>query len=165
MSVFYWICPMRIAREAMVAFFVAWVSISWSSLAIADNVDDLSQRFVEKHDQNDDGFLTKDELPEKMQNVFDRVDDNHDGKISVAEDTAFRRRAMQRSKPAGELPERTRILKDQAYVEEGHERQKLDLYLPAEMKTPQPLIVWIHGGAWRAGNKNGCPAKRFVAEG
>lgn len=44
--------------------------------------------------------------------------------------------------------------RDLAYVENGHERQKLDLYLPAEGEN-RPLIVWIHGGAFRMGSKEG----------
>ncbi|MEM7368361.1 MAG: alpha/beta hydrolase [Bacteroidota bacterium] len=30
---------------------------------------------------------------------------------------------------------------------------KLDIYVPKEGQNP-PLVVWIHGGAWRAGNKH-----------
>lgn len=63
------------------------------------------------------------------------------------------------------------VLRDLAYVPRGHERQKLDLYLPkmAEAqvdpnRTP-PLLIWVHGGAWRAGSKDHCPAVRFVEQG
>ncbi|HEX3800679.1 MAG TPA: alpha/beta hydrolase [Verrucomicrobiae bacterium] len=41
---------------------------------------------------------------------------------------------------------------------------KLDLHLPAG--TPRaPLIVWIHGGAWRGGDRNGVPIGKLVNEG
>jgi acetyl esterase/lipase len=53
------------------------------------------------------------------------------------------------------LSEDVRILRDLAYVENGHARQKLDLYLPA--KPLGPLLVWIHGGGWRGGDKNNPP--------
>jgi acetyl esterase/lipase len=33
-------------------------------------------------------------------------------------------------------------------------RQAIDLYL-TEAPGPNPLIIWIHGGAWRAGSKDG----------
>lgn len=36
----------------------------------------------------------------------------------------------------------------------------LDLYLPATDNGPAPVIVWIHGGGWRAGTKAGGPAAR-----
>ena len=42
------------------------------------------------------------------------------------------------------------IVRDIVY---SNSRQKLDLYLPAKVSEPLPLIVWIHGGAWREGNK------------
>jgi acetyl esterase/lipase len=32
-------------------------------------------------------------------------------------------------------------------------QQKLDLYLPASGNGPFPLIVWVHGGGWRTGDK------------
>jgi acetyl esterase/lipase len=46
------------------------------------------------------------------------------------------------------------VLKDLAYVEAGHERQKLDLYLPPT-GSRWPLVVSIHGGAFRMGSKDG----------
>jgi len=64
-----------------------------------------------------------------------------------------------------QLPPGTRVLRDLEYVPGGHERQKLDLYLPAGATEPLPVIVWIHGGAWRAGSKQNCPARRFCARG
>jgi acetyl esterase/lipase len=49
--------------------------------------------------------------------------------------------------PAGVIAHR-----DLAYVSGGHARQTLDLYLPPA-PGPSPLIVWIHGGAFRMGSK------------
>ncbi len=57
-----------------------------------------------------------------------------------------------------------KILRDLAYVTNGHERHKLDLYLPKNA-TNAPLIVWIHGGAWLEGDKDRTPAQIFVEEG
>lgn len=45
-----------------------------------------------------------------------------------------------------------------------HERHKLDLYL-AESKTPTPLVLYIHGGGFRRGDKRGCNPRPFLAEG
>ncbi len=61
--------------------------------------------------------------------------------------------------PAG-LPQGVRVLRDLAYVENGHERQKLDLYLPAKAEGLLPLLIWIHGGGWQNGSKEGCPPAR-----
>jgi acetyl esterase/lipase len=60
----------------------------------------------------------------------------------------------------GGLPEDVRAFRDLAYVENGHERQKLDLYLPAKAEGPLPLVIWIHGGGWQNGSKEGCPPAR-----
>lgn len=51
------------------------------------------------------------------------------------------------------IPDGTKVLKDLPYVTGGHARQKLDLYLPQEPKGP--LLVYIHGGAWWGGSKDG----------
>tara|TARA_R110002095_G_scaffold42912_7_gene39137 strand:+ start:832 stop:1788 length:957 start_codon:yes stop_codon:yes gene_type:complete len=40
----------------------------------------------------------------------------------------------------------------------------LDLYLPQTDKKP-PLLVWIHGGAWRAGSKSQMPLMSLVQQG
>lgn len=40
------------------------------------------------------------------------------------------------------------------YVAGGHERQKLDLYMPAPGAQPPALVAYVHGGAWRAGSKD-----------
>jgi acetyl esterase/lipase len=65
------------------------------------------------------------------------------------------------------VPEGVTAHRDLPYVTNGHERQVLDLYLPKEGAGPFPLVIWIHGGAWKAGNKDGCPPLRggYVQQG
>lgn len=50
------------------------------------------------------------------------------------------------------LPDGAVAHRDLAYVPGGHERQKLDLYLP-KGGTNLPLIINIHGGAFKMGSK------------
>jgi len=64
--------------------------------------------------------------------------------------------------PAPAAPAITRNL---AYVSHGHERQKLDVYVPANVAGEAPLLVWIHGGAWKEGSKENCPAVGMVDKG
>ena len=77
---------------------------------------------------------------------------------------------LQPESPRRSMPD-VRMLRDLEYVPGGHERNKLDLYLPKqagrEGRTPDklPLIIWVHGGAWRAGSKRNCPATRFLRKG
>ncbi|HRR55443.1 MAG TPA: alpha/beta hydrolase [Acidobacteriota bacterium] len=51
-----------------------------------------------------------------------------------------------------QIPEGTVVHRDLDYVGDGHPRHMLDLYVPPGVETP-PLIIWIHGGAWLAGDK------------
>lgn len=60
------------------------------------------------------------------------------------------------------FPTAPRVHRDLAYVAGGHERQKLDLFLPEKAGDPIPVIVWIYGGAWRAGSKEANPLLSFV---
>jgi len=61
-------------------------------------------------------------------------------------------------------PEGTTVHRDLAYVTDGHARQRLDLYLPPA-EGPLPLVVYIHGGAFRAGDKADLPPLEYLAEG
>ena len=56
------------------------------------------------------------------------------------------------SAEAPKIPEGVTAYRDVVYVTDGHERQKLDLYVPDTGKN-LPLIIWVHGGAWRGGDK------------
>jgi acetyl esterase/lipase len=68
--------------------------------------------------------------------------------------------------PRPKPPDGTTVHADLEYVPGGHERQRLDLYVPAKADTPLPVIVWIHGGAWLGGSKDGgSPALPCVGNG
>lgn len=58
-----------------------------------------------------------------------------------------------------------KAIKDIPYVAAGHERQKLDLYLPESADGPVPLLIWVHGGGWQNGSKeNGIPLRQDWTE-
>ncbi len=61
---------------------------------------------------------------------------------------------------ANRVPQGVTAHRDLAYVTSGHDRQKLDLYVPDQPDGPLPLIIWVHGGGWAAGSKDGCPPLR-----
>ena len=67
------------------------------------------------------------------------------------------------------LPEGTVVRRDVAYVKNVGPRQTLDLYLPPIDKkhpdAPRPLVVWIHGGGWEAGDKANAPAAALLRQG
>lgn len=63
----------------------------------------------------------------------------------------------QESKQA-KLPEGFVAEYDVRYVSNGDESQSLDIYYPEKpASTPQPLLVWIHGGGWQGGTKSQPP--------
>jgi arylformamidase len=47
------------------------------------------------------------------------------------------------------------------YANPGHERQVLDVYSPAGAKN-LPVVFWIHGGGWQAGDKTSVQIKPQV---
>lgn len=55
--------------------------------------------------------------------------------------------------------------RDIEYVVGGGPRQSLDLYVPEKAEEALPLIIWIHGGAWRTGDKKQCPALALTRRG
>ncbi len=64
------------------------------------------------------------------------------------------------------LPPGVKALKDLEYGKASGRAMLLDLYLPEKGDKPVPLIIWIHGGAWMGGSKDGSgPALRFTANG
>jgi len=116
---------------------------------LADAAADLFKR----SDRNGDGKLTRDEFPKRAMRLFDRIDTNRDGAVTLEEDRAFRAsRRRQGPAPGGNV----KITRDIPYAGTKNPRQMLDLLLPAKPATdkPLPVIVFIHGGAWRAGNKS-----------
>lgn len=52
------------------------------------------------------------------------------------------------------------------YAEPANERQMLDVYAPANARNA-PVVVWIHGGGWQAGDKTSVQEKpaAFVKHG
>ena len=58
------------------------------------------------------------------------------------------------------------VQRDIAYVEAGHERHILDVYAPTEDEN-HPIVFWIHGGGWQAGDKSSVQVKpqAFVDKG
>jgi acetyl esterase/lipase len=54
--------------------------------------------------------------------------------------------------PAASAQQGVREFKDLVYATVDGKTLGLDLYLPAGVQNP-PLLVWVHGGAWRAGTK------------
>ncbi len=59
---------------------------------------------------------------------------------------------------------RLTVVREVEYARVGEHVLKLDVHRPIE-RPRSPLIVWVHGGAWRSGSKSNMPLGRIVEEG
>jgi acetyl esterase/lipase len=117
-------------------------SIGWAG----NPADDRFRR----HDRNNDGKLARDEYPSDIVDLFDRIDTDKDGFVTLEEDREFRRIGPTRVRRTF-APHR-----DPDFIEERygpHERNVFDLW-QAEGEEPTPLVIHFHGGGFRRGDKS-----------
>jgi acetyl esterase/lipase len=111
-------------------------------------------------DKDKNGKLSIGELPQNARPNFERVDSNHDGSISPDEHEAFLKRSRdpRQSEP---LPKGVQAFRNLPYAATDNLRQTLDLFLPKDRKKDEslPMIVFIHGGGWKNGSKEGMIGK------
>lgn len=160
-----------VAAAAIAQYARAQQSTASTAVSRPGQKSDAQRDKFAEWDANGDGYVTRQEFPSRMPaSRFDLVDTDSDGRISRAEDVAYRGRNRGRQTPQDSsrptatdrdaarslgLPENTRIEKDLIYATVGGRRLPLDLYLPAGSGRPLPLVIWIHGGGWKGGSKNG----------
>ena len=65
----------------------------------------------------------------------------------------------------GKLPAGVKVERDIVYQRVGDKALLLDLYRPESSKAKLPVIVWVHGGGWKNGSKNRCPAVWLASHG
>lgn len=107
-------------------------------------------------DRNQDSKLSPEEVPEGLRKNFDRIDTNKDGFISKEEhQTVFSRLTKAPIPTTPRLPDNIEAKRDIAYAGTENPRQRIDLYLPKKRESdkPLPIIVFIHGGGWKGGDK------------
>lgn len=131
---------------------------------------------LRKDDKNKDGKLSPEEMPAGPRKNFARIDRNSDGFVDLGELKAARANVGRVAPAAGrkpggqaQVPDSIEVKRDISYAGTDNPRQKLDLYLPKKRATdkPLPVVVFIHGGGWRAGDKSSGAGNvsRFVASG
>ncbi|MBE87211.1 MAG: carboxylesterase [Verrucomicrobiales bacterium] len=117
----------------------------------------LHEKKFRDWDKNKDEKLFKSELPKNLKKNFNQVDTDNNGYITINEHVGFLVKNSNGRKKDTKDWSGFRVIRGIRYVEDGHERQSLDLAFPIKRKSnkPLPVIAFIHGGAWRAGNKDG----------
>lgn len=169
-------------RNSVFVFGVAGLIVGASSLSLAQPANPhqrAAERLVKANDTNGDGRLSRAEFPDRFKRLFATVDADKDGFVTVAEDAAYRAKrnrrpaSAPRKAPAGKggarnlgLPEGASVLRDIVYAKVGERELLLDLYLPPNPKGKLPVVMWIHGGGWRNGDKGSAgPARPLVGRG
>jgi len=104
-------------------------------------------------DKNNDGLVALSELHPMLAGSMVRSDVDGDGTISLAEYVSYDLDPGGASRTP--LADNVRLIRDLPYASTNDPRQSLDLYLPkmSSVDGPLPVIVYIHGGAWRMGSK------------
>ena len=101
--------------------------------------------------------------------LLKRFDQDGDGRLSRPERQAawkeLRSKGVGKRGERAALPPGVRAGRDVAYARIDGQPLLLDVYLPDKADRPLPVIVWIHGGGWRSGSKERCPAVPLAAEG
>jgi acetyl esterase/lipase len=67
-------------------------------------------------------------------------------------------KAAEKAQRARVVPEDLELIRDVVYGKGGDKELKLDILRPKQPPAePMPVVVYIHGGAWKAGSKAGMP--------
>ena len=131
---------------------------------------------IHRWDQNNDDKLSAEEFPEPFRDRFDRLDADNDGNVTQAEFDAFaQNRRDGKSESKSNNPKRTEPTKKIAadpthanFAYGDHKKQVFDIWLAESPDgSPTPLVIYIHGGGFRGGDKNasGQPIANYLDQG
>ncbi len=113
------------------------------------------EEVLRREDANKDGTVTKDEF-QAAPRLFQRWDRNGDG-VLTKED--FEGNSAVQQKVGGQrlgARQDVEVLRDVVYGKGGGRDLKMDIVLPKQApEHPRPAYVWIHGGGWMGGTKEG----------
>ncbi len=75
--------------------------------------------------------------------------------------------AQNKNKKPPTAPPGATLLRNLQYTHFQKDKHKLhlDLYRPEKFEGPLPVVVWVHGGGWKNGSKDKCPATWLATNG
>ena len=107
------------------------------------------EEVLRRSDANKDGQVTRDEF-QGPDALFERFDQDQNDILTQAD---FPRRGPDRPATT-RLPSDVTLQRDVVFGQGGNRDLKMHIVQPKEQSTtPAPAFAWIHGGGWRAGNK------------
>ena len=145
--------PLKVLKSISAILFLIHLNIPAQAQEI--NEDTIFNQW----DKNKDGKLQLEELPPNARPNFKKADQNNDGTISRVEDGIFRsklrkNRRINREENPQFNKNLIKIESNIFYTKNKNPRQSLDLIIPIKRASKKlPVIVYIHGGAWKSGNK------------
>lgn len=108
---------------------------------------------LRREDANKDGKVTKDEFKAPEQ-LFKRLDRNSDG-ILTKEDFAGMATGPNRQRGQN-VPEDVTVLRDVVFGKGGGRDLTMHIVMSKDRPaTASPVYVWVHGGGWKGGTKDG----------
>ena len=145
--------PLKVLKSISVILFLIHLNIPAQAQEIEKDT------IFNRWDKNKDGKLQLEELPPNARPNFKKADQNNDGTISREEDRIFRSklrkdRGINRKENPQFNKDLIKIESNIFYTKNKNPRQSLDLIIPIKRASQKlPVIVYIHGGAWKSGNK------------
>lgn len=105
------------------------------------------KKILKEYDKDGDGQLSREERQALRKDILE-------GRLEVPQ--AIRKQFQRAGQAGGRLRQNVTVQRDVVYGKAGDRALKLDVIRPGQPgDSPLPVIVFIHGGAWRAGNKSG----------
>jgi BD-FAE len=136
----------------MVKQVVGITALIFSTCLYAQQRPTLVDR-LKRDDKNKDGLVTRNEF-KGPQKIFSRLDRDGNGEIVIQEAEKIMQK-WQAKKNAGKSNRKYRTTPTHKDVRYGpHERNVIDVYI-AKSEEKTPVMIWIHGGGFRNGDKSG----------
>ncbi|NND97934.1 MAG: alpha/beta hydrolase fold domain-containing protein, partial [Pirellulaceae bacterium] len=109
---------------------------------------------LRREDANKDGKVTKDEFKASPR-LFERFDRNNDDVLTKS-DFAGLPAQQNRRRDGQDAPQDVTVVRDVVFGTGGGRDLTMHIVLPNERAAaPSPAYVWVHGGGWQGGKKDG----------